>query len=491
MQQINATDVEQSPIGNLFRHCGQNGDGTPLTAEFMNGLMMELVNVINKSCQMPIAFDKNNPASYNQLWQAIIKSGGTGCIPDWKSGNQNKIVRGVDCQLYLLKAGGDPTVNPVGNTQNWNGAFCSVAEMIGHLMKLIEEMAQPPDFCELFKPVATTAEPLVLGSDGVVDQDYRLVAVDKHGTCRPVRVLPLRVADWIDDNELQIREDPTGNMGVYKGNSALFPVFHVCSNGVNADPYVWLANGKQGNQPGSETAPFKDIWYALKQIKNNTNVVIQLCEGHMYDWPSDKKVTLKNVHVDIRPYGPNVDAAHEKLKDYPDCLVSTPSPIFYNWYELDTGINFTSNARDAVGNEEMLQATLDDSKLILNGLNISMVSSSSPSASEYRRSIFSMASGSLFRAHSCAFTSTEFNVVRLNNSKFEGIGVRSYTKNGDGYLINDAIPSNTVLHTPMDNGAQMGCDFHHSHLSTTELSVLDPVSPMNPVPPQTVTNLTD
>ena len=132
MEQINTTDVLQSPIGALFRACGANGDGTPLTPEYMNGLMMEMINVINKSCQTPIPFDVSNPASYNQLWTAITRFGGSCGIPAWEKGISNNIVMGSDCQFYLANKDGDPpNNNPVGDSANdhWYGPFCSIGAL--------------------------------------------------------------------------------------------------------------------------------------------------------------------------------------------------------------------------------------------------------------------------------------------------------------------------------------------------------------------------
>lgn len=132
MEQINTNDVLQSPIGNLFKSCGATGDGTPLTPDFMNGLMMELMNALNKSCQTPIPFDMNNPDSYNQLWTAITRFGGSCGVPSWATGITKNIVIGSDCQFYLANPDGDPpNNNPVGagTDEHWYGPFCSIGAL--------------------------------------------------------------------------------------------------------------------------------------------------------------------------------------------------------------------------------------------------------------------------------------------------------------------------------------------------------------------------
>lgn len=55
-----------------FLDCPPGGQGTPINAQYMNGVMFELMNVIEKSGQVPIPFDCNNPESYDQLYKAML-----------------------------------------------------------------------------------------------------------------------------------------------------------------------------------------------------------------------------------------------------------------------------------------------------------------------------------------------------------------------------------------------------------------------------------
>lgn len=142
MDRIDTFDMKASSIGNLFRDCGDGGEGTPIDAKYMNGLMMEMMNVIAKSCQTPVAFDQNDPASYDQVWQSIIKKGGSCGVPEWSDGNLSRIVVGSDCQYYFLRYGGDPTIDPVGDDGSWHGPFCSVGLMLSAISTIYASQEQ-------------------------------------------------------------------------------------------------------------------------------------------------------------------------------------------------------------------------------------------------------------------------------------------------------------------------------------------------------------
>ncbi|MGH1542360.1 MAG: hypothetical protein ACRBHB_18180 [Arenicella sp.] len=64
----NAVQVHGNPG---YADCKPGVEGTFLTANALNSVQSEILNVIEKSGQAPIPFDENNPESYNQLWQAI------------------------------------------------------------------------------------------------------------------------------------------------------------------------------------------------------------------------------------------------------------------------------------------------------------------------------------------------------------------------------------------------------------------------------------
>ncbi len=137
MERINSNNMQPSPIGNLFRDCGLGGDGTVLDAKYMNGVMMELLNAISKSCQQPIPFDANNPDSYNQLWLAITRFGGSCGVNRWANGTTDQLVLGSDCEFYVANKNGSPATNdPVLDTAHthWFGGFCSIGAALNKIM---------------------------------------------------------------------------------------------------------------------------------------------------------------------------------------------------------------------------------------------------------------------------------------------------------------------------------------------------------------------
>lgn len=138
MDQINTPNVKTTNIGcatQLFRNCGEGGDATVPGAQFMNGVMMELLNAICKSCQTPMAFDEADPESYNQLWKAIQVGGGLASVPEWSAGTTAGVVRD-DCCLYYANPEGDPeNSDPSAKTDDadWFGCFDSLGELLSHL----------------------------------------------------------------------------------------------------------------------------------------------------------------------------------------------------------------------------------------------------------------------------------------------------------------------------------------------------------------------
>ena len=127
----------------LFRGCGSGGDGSTWDENFLNSFMAEMINVVCKSCQVLKDFDVTDPASYNQIWQAILRFGGRDGINAWAAGTTELIVTDGDCaegcNIYVANTSGDPANNaPSASPNDWYGPFCS----IGAATRKIYELSQ-------------------------------------------------------------------------------------------------------------------------------------------------------------------------------------------------------------------------------------------------------------------------------------------------------------------------------------------------------------
>ncbi|MFQ3247916.1 MAG: hypothetical protein ACI9SP_004575 [Arenicella sp.] len=74
MDYTNASNAVVVHGENGYADCKPGVAGTFINAHALNGLQSEIINAIVKSGQEPIAFDENDPSSYDQLWKAIPAS---------------------------------------------------------------------------------------------------------------------------------------------------------------------------------------------------------------------------------------------------------------------------------------------------------------------------------------------------------------------------------------------------------------------------------
>ena len=173
MDQINTPNVKTKTVGcatQLFRNCGDGGDATIPGAQFMNGIMMEILTAICASCQVPMAFDENDPESFSQLWAAIQNGGGTGGVAPWSSGTTAGVVRGADdCCLYYANPEGDaPNNDPSEKTDDtdWFGCFASMGELLNHKIsaKDCAKTVQVEDPCSEYEAVYLSTDSSGCGS---------------------------------------------------------------------------------------------------------------------------------------------------------------------------------------------------------------------------------------------------------------------------------------------------------------------------------------
>lgn len=147
MQQNNGNNMETTNLINgcltqLFKSCGAGGDGSTLDVTFLNSVMAELLNVVCKSCQTPADFDATDPASFNQIWNAITKYGGTSGVNAWVSGTTDLIVTSGDCAagctFYLANTDETPATNqPSATSTHWYGPYCSLSDVMKKLYEIV------------------------------------------------------------------------------------------------------------------------------------------------------------------------------------------------------------------------------------------------------------------------------------------------------------------------------------------------------------------
>lgn len=139
---MDATNLIGGCLTKLLRACGAGGDGSTVDIQFLNSVMAELLNVTCKSCQIPANFDASDPASYNQIWQAITRFGGTDGIGAWSNGSTSLLVTDGDCaggcNLYVAIPTASPSTNqPSTTTGHWLGPYCSVGFAVSAIYNLL------------------------------------------------------------------------------------------------------------------------------------------------------------------------------------------------------------------------------------------------------------------------------------------------------------------------------------------------------------------
>ena len=95
-----------------------------------------------KAVNVPATFDSSDPDSYNQIWTAITKFGGTHGVNAWASGTTDMIVTAGDCDggcnLYLADSTAEPaTNNPSLTSGHWHGPYCSISEVVKKLYEVV------------------------------------------------------------------------------------------------------------------------------------------------------------------------------------------------------------------------------------------------------------------------------------------------------------------------------------------------------------------